>query len=140
MHRDSKLKDATILTDRRSRKPSREDQYGADLFLIKRVLEAYERCISLATISTMILNEDGAFDRQKTLLPGSTAIDYICDVQRLTARALDGNVELQTAWFALLEGQPIEPAMEHGLVRLLSKAYRFLSPFKYFQHVRRGAA
>jgi len=140
MHKDSKIKHASIVTDKRVRKPTADDQYSSDLFLIKRVLESYETCISLPPISTPVLNEDGDMQRQKTLLPASTAIDFIIDVQRITERALEHKPELQAAWFALLEGQEtIKPALEHGLVAALGKKYQALSPYKYFRNFRRGS-
>jgi hypothetical protein len=117
MHKDSKIKNVSIRTDRRSRPASRDEQYGADLFLIKRVIEAYESCISLPTLSTLILNDDGDMEKQKKLLPASTTIDFIVDVQRITTKALNSNTELECAWFKLLSGKEIAPALEHSLVR-----------------------
>lgn len=103
------------------------------------VLECYGDVIHLPPISGLMLDEDGDVVKQKTLLPGSAALHFKCDVEKITARILRDHPDLQSAWFKAVEGEPIPARVEQRLVKLLGPSYRPLRPSVYFKPSLRGA-
>ena len=62
---------------------------------------------------------------------------FICDVELRTAEALKDAPDLQTAWFSIIAGDAVDPAIEREVTKRCGRLYfsRGLDPIRYF---RRG--
>jgi len=108
--------------------------------LVHAVIEQWRDAYGLPPIAASQLDEDGDAVPQRVLLPGSVALNFKIDVEKITARVLNNRPELQAAWFAIAQGKPVNASEEQRLVQLLGPAYRPLSPASYFRPRRIGSA
>jgi hypothetical protein len=112
---------------------SHANSYAEARELVHRVIGAYVDCISLPSISTFVLQEDGLVKPQKTLTPGSIGSHFKCDVELVTERILKDKPALQRTWWEIAEGERSKGLSEVHLVQKLQKAYRSIDPWKYFR-------
>jgi hypothetical protein len=122
----------------RSRSRFINEHYANQHALVYTVIATYIEVLDLPLVSTFILTEDGVTKHQRTLLPGSIALDWKIDTERITARQLKDAPDLQRAWWALVQNDPISGSTESRLVRLLGSAYFPVAPHKYFRVFRKG--
>lgn len=109
----------------------RQDDEFQDLQLIFNVtLDAYREVLSLPLLSAR--QYDDTLPRPHVL--NALGIDYIADVQRGTTTALKDAPNLQAAFFSLLEGKKVSPAIAAKVITRCGRIYkqRGLSPGRYF--------
>ena len=100
-------------------------------------LRAYARLGELSTVAA-IVNDDEA-PKNNTLGPGSLSLDFKVDLERLTTKTLEGDKPAQQAWFALLAGETVEPALAKDVIRRCGEAYIEAGLPTYFvPKIRRG--
>jgi hypothetical protein len=122
----------------RSRSRFINEHYADQHALVHTVIATYIEVLNLPLVSSFILTEDGFTKHQRTLLPESIALDWKIDTERITARQLKDAHDLQRAWWALVQSDPISPSTESRLVQRLGSAYFPLAPHKYFKAFRQG--
>lgn len=119
---------------------SEKFSYSDKRELVHRVITMYAEVCSLPRITTFVLKDTGLVSPQRSLTPGSIAIHYKADCEKITERALTGRPDLQETFWDIAQGETPGGLSEVHVVQKLHKAYRVLDPFKYFRPpVRRGS-
>ncbi len=115
-------------------------QYAELHTLVHAVIEQWAEVVGLPPVAALALNDDGDRVPPRVLLPGSIAVGFKIDCERITTRILNDHAELQAAWFAIARKKPVKARVEQQLVKLLGPAYVALSPSRYFRPRRNGSA
>ena len=98
--------------------------------LCTTVIDAYQQLLDLPPLAALQF----AHDELRPRLYSGAAIDYKLDIERATESALR-EPAAQAAWFALLQGQPVDPDVETRVVTKCARLYhkRGLHPRRYFK-------
>jgi hypothetical protein len=102
--------------------------------LFRKVVRTYVLTKQLPVMSAKNYDLDSPSKSRKVSADG---IHFIADVERITEQALTGlpdSKELQAAWFALAQEQPVSQKLSERVIHLCAPRYRdaHLEPFEYF--------
>lgn len=75
--------------------------------------------LPLVTASTI----DDELPRGKTLGAGGLGLDFLCDVEMVTEKVLQGDEPAQRAWFALALGEKVDPDLARRVIQRCGSAY-----------------
>ena len=124
-----------------AKKKDRTTSYAEARELVLRTINFYVDCVSLPRLSTLVLDADGDGKHQKTIQPGSIALHFKADCEKITERVLADREDLQAVWFQIATGETPKGLAEVHLVQKLQKAYKQIDPWRYFAPpIRRGSA
>lgn len=110
---------------------SKGELFTQYLDIFNAVTEAYVYTKSLSLVVAHRLDDDPTTRSEKLTVDG---IHFAIDVQHATEEALKNEPELQSAWFAFVAGEKVEPKISQQLVWKCGRIYeaRKLAPWKYF--------
>ena len=118
-------------TDRRDGGLSRQELTAIYLGAFEETIRAYRETRELPPLAAASFDPDGHGNRKLT----ATGIEYVCDVENATKKALDNNPELLKAWSQIVNGETVPEKLESKIAWACGKLYaaRKLRPRQYFR-------
>ena len=115
---------------------SARERYEFDKEAFLAVTTAYVRKRQLSPVVSMNLDPTPGVT-SKRLTPDD--ITYCVDCERATEYALNGRIDLQTGWFALVAGETVPANVARQVIERCGRLYRArnLQPWRYFAKVTR---
>jgi len=113
--------------------PAKSLGYRDSLALFNSVQRGYRKVKELPDIVCSQVDPQSHPSLRKT----PESIHFAVDVERITSRVLRDDKELQSAWFAMLNEQPVDAEVGRRLVLRCGRVYGPLNPIVYFTRVRR---
>lgn len=107
--------------------------YRDSLSLVTRVLNSYRLVQELPAVVCSSIDPQ----TPPSLRKSPESIHYVCDTERITARVLGDDKELQDAWFRMLREEHVDAEIGRRLVLRCGRVYGPLDPAVYFRTIRR---